>query len=186
METVQKAVDSYKHLYIFEVKNMRNSQMKAIRAEWKDKGRFFFGRLRVVAKALGTTQESAYRKGLETIATRLEGDIGLFFTNEDHDSVVDYFESKREMDYVRSGNVVSEEIVIKSGPLTVEGELMPHSINAQLQKVSKIWRIEEIAPDLLHCSSVCPAGWRKEYRPLTKITRSVKLARKSILIKPSS
>jgi mRNA turnover protein 4 len=46
---------------------MRNTYLKEIRHDFKD-SRFFFGKNRVMAKALGTTVESEYKEGLSAIA----------------------------------------------------------------------------------------------------------------------
>lgn len=46
---------------------MRNTYLKEIRHEFKD-SRFFFGKNRVMAKALGTTPEEEYKEGLSAIA----------------------------------------------------------------------------------------------------------------------
>lgn len=46
---------------------MRNSYLKEIRHDFKD-SRFFFGKNRVMAKALGTTVEEEYKEGLSAIA----------------------------------------------------------------------------------------------------------------------
>lgn len=46
---------------------MRNTYLKEIRHDFKD-SRFFFGKNRVMAKALGTTVEEEYKEGLSAIA----------------------------------------------------------------------------------------------------------------------
>lgn len=46
---------------------MRNTYLKEIRNDFKD-SRFFFGKNRVMAKALGTTPEEEYKDGLSGIA----------------------------------------------------------------------------------------------------------------------
>lgn len=46
---------------------MRNTYLKEIRHDFKD-SRFFYGKNRVMAKALGTTAEEEYKEGLSAIA----------------------------------------------------------------------------------------------------------------------
>jgi mRNA turnover protein 4 len=46
---------------------MRNTYLKEIRHDFKD-SRFFYGKNRVMAKALGTTPEEEYKEGLSAIA----------------------------------------------------------------------------------------------------------------------
>jgi len=78
-------VSAWKYLWLFEIGRMRNSHLKDIRAEWKGRvsrtryyypllnharstvyrtGRLFFGRVSVMALALGTTPESEFMPGL--------------------------------------------------------------------------------------------------------------------------
>ena len=47
-----------------------------------DADRFFFGKNRVMAKALGETQEQEYHNNLSTLAQKLTGNVGLLFSNE--------------------------------------------------------------------------------------------------------
>jgi mRNA turnover protein 4 len=46
---------------------MRNTHLKQVRSDFKD-SRFFYGKNRVMAKALGTTPETEYKDGLSGIA----------------------------------------------------------------------------------------------------------------------
>lgn len=48
---------------------MRNSHLKEVRNDWKDIGRMFFGRNKVMAIALGTSEENEERKGLSGLAS---------------------------------------------------------------------------------------------------------------------
>lgn len=52
---------------------MRNNFLKDIRNEWKT-SRFFFGKNKVMAKALGTTPEDEYKEGLKQLS-----DVCIFF-----------------------------------------------------------------------------------------------------------
>lgn len=46
---------------------MRNTYLKEIRHDFND-SRFFYGKNRVMAKALGTTPEEEYKEGISGIA----------------------------------------------------------------------------------------------------------------------
>ena len=65
---IRVSVDKFKYLWVFAVENMRNTFLKDIRATWREKGRFFFGKNKVMAKALGTNIEDEYRENLRLIA----------------------------------------------------------------------------------------------------------------------
>ena len=49
--------------------------------------RFFFGKNKVIAMALGKERESEYRDGLHMLSRRLQGNVGLLFTNESKEAV---------------------------------------------------------------------------------------------------
>ena len=61
-------VDLYDHVWIFSVGDMRNEGLKEVRSQWRTTGRFFFGKGKVMAKALGLTLESEYQEGLSLLA----------------------------------------------------------------------------------------------------------------------
>ena len=64
---LRNAIDNCTYIYLFAVDNMRNNVMKEVREEWKD-DRFFLGKNKVMAKALGATQEDEYRGNLRFLA----------------------------------------------------------------------------------------------------------------------
>ena len=77
-------------MYTFSVENMRNTYLKEIREDWKGKGRFFMGKNKVMAKALGSTPEDEHQSDLHRVASKITGSIGLFFTDAEPDHVQKY------------------------------------------------------------------------------------------------
>ena len=61
-------LDTYDHVWLFDLGDIRNDALKELRAQWRGTGRFFFGRGRVMAKALGETEETEHEPGLSKIA----------------------------------------------------------------------------------------------------------------------
>ncbi len=57
--------------------------------------------------------------------------MGLFFTNKDKTSVVEWFQGFQEKDHARSGFVATEEVVCKQGPLSQ----FTHTMEPQLRKL---------------------------------------------------
>lgn len=84
---VRSCVEQYNTIVLFAVDNMRNNKLKEIREEWKG-SRFFFGKNKIVALAMGKTPETEISEGLCKLTTRLEGQCGLFFTNESQKKVM--------------------------------------------------------------------------------------------------
>jgi mRNA turnover protein 4 len=132
---------------------MRNSKLKDIRTEWKH-SRFFFGKNKVMALALGRTKEEEYKENLHQISQRLKGSVGLLFTNQPKDYVIDWFQRYCEMDYARSGNAATTTIVLDAGPL----EDLSHSMEPQLRQLGLPTALKKGVITLLQDYQVCSEG----------------------------
>lgn len=98
--------------------------------------RLRFGRTGVLRKALGNSPEEEYRPGLHHIARvgtfcltlevarltkvvrwiqQVEGDVGLLFTNEPVQTVIDWAATYSSVDYARSGNVAPTTFEVPEG-----------------------------------------------------------------------
>lgn len=80
MEDVRNCVEKYARIFILSVHNMRNNKLKDLRLQWKD-SRFFFGKNKVIALALGKSPENEVANGLHKLSLALRGQCGLLFTN---------------------------------------------------------------------------------------------------------
>lgn len=79
VQDVQSQIDHYDHVWLFSVGDMRNEGLKEVRAQWRGTGRFYFGKGKVMAKALGETPESEYADGISQLAkvgTKLQRTLG--------------------------------------------------------------------------------------------------------------
>lgn len=85
---VRDCVDQYQHIFVFNVENMRNTYLKDVRNDLDDSryvsksarslprqliiltvlSRLFFGKTKVMAKALGLSREDEYRDGLHILS----------------------------------------------------------------------------------------------------------------------
>lgn len=65
--------------------------------------RFFFGKNKVMIKAIGTKEEDEYQLGLHQLAPLLSGNVGIFCTNSSLQQVQEYVESFIKQDYARGG-----------------------------------------------------------------------------------
>ena len=120
--------------------------LQDLRTKWGT-SRFFLGKNKVMQRALGLAEDSAYSENSHKISAYLKGpDRGLFFTNEDFDEVKSFFESfsvlvcwgvrfgsirfltnQNIQDYARSGFKASETVTIPAGKLTqFSHSLEPH------------------------------------------------------------
>ncbi|KAG0234692.1 mRNA turnover and ribosome assembly protein [Actinomortierella wolfii] len=156
-EQIRESVDNYKYIWIFSVANMRNNYLKNVRADWKH-SRFFFGRTKVMAKALGTTPEDEYQDGLSKFASQLVGDVGLLFTNSSPEEVKEYFANFRESDYARSGVVATQEYVVPAGPVYRGEDPFPHNMEPQLRLLGMPTILKNGIVTLTNDYRVCKEG----------------------------
>ncbi|XP_074656349.1 mRNA turnover protein 4 homolog [Tubulanus polymorphus] len=130
VQDIRNAVDNYPRIFVFSVHNMRNDKLKIVRTEWKH-SRFFFGKNKVMAVALGRGKEDEYRDNLHNLSKVLRGEKGLLFTNETKEKVLKYFDDYRVSDYARGGMEATQTIIIEAGPLNQ----FSHSMEIQLRQL---------------------------------------------------
>ena len=93
---------------------MRNNKLKSVRESWSH-SKFFLGKNKVMAKALGNTEEEEYNDQLHKVSLCLRNQCGLLFTNETKENVLEYFSNLAEPDFARTGGTATETIVLKVG-----------------------------------------------------------------------
>ena len=76
VDKLRSQLDQYEHVWLFSVGDMRNEGLKQVRAQWKDTGRFFFSKGKIMAKALGDSPELEYQEGLSGLAAVSENTEG--------------------------------------------------------------------------------------------------------------
>ncbi|XP_064651741.1 mRNA turnover protein 4 homolog [Lineus longissimus] len=127
---IRNAVDKYARIFIFSVENMRNDKLKLLRTEWLH-SRFFFGKNKVMAVALGRGIEDEYKDNLHRLSHNLQGEKGLLFTNKTKEEVLEFFDNHKLSDFARSGNQATQTVVIDEGPL----RQFSHSMEPQLRQL---------------------------------------------------
>ena len=65
---LQAEIDKYDYVWLFSVGDMRNEGLKEVRGQWRGTGRFYFGKGKVMAKALGLTPETEHADQLSQLA----------------------------------------------------------------------------------------------------------------------
>ncbi|PRP86492.1 mRNA turnover protein 4 [Planoprotostelium fungivorum] len=124
VEDIQKQLEKFEFAYIITPHNMRNTSIKDVRTQFPD-SRFFFGKNRIMQRALGTSAEDEYKEGLHKLSEHLTGDSGLFLTNDKDTKVLQFFKDFKQKDYARAGFIATETVVIPEGPLKFEHPMEP-------------------------------------------------------------
>ncbi|CEG71818.1 mRNA turnover 4 [Rhizopus azygosporus] len=154
---IQDCVDNFSYLYLFSVKDMRNTHLKQVRSDFKD-SRFFYGKNRVMAKALGTTPETEYKDGLSGIAKQLTNEVGLLFTNKGPQEVETYFNDFVQPDYARSGAVASQTVTLPDGPVKRGVDPMPHNMEPLIRSLGMPTALKNGIVTLLVPYTICNEG----------------------------
>ncbi|KAJ5367571.1 hypothetical protein N7541_001512 [Penicillium brevicompactum] len=139
---IRECIEEYDHLFVFAVDNMRNTYLKDVRTEFAD-SRVFFGKTKVMAKALGQTSESEAAPNVHKLTPLLTGAVGLLFTSRTPESVVEYFETFRPQDFARAGTEATRSFSLPNGLVTARGGEVPadqdepisHTIEPALRKL---------------------------------------------------
>lgn len=130
VEQIREALESFKYIYVISLHNLRNNRLKEVRATWKN-SRFFFGKNKVMAVALGRTQEDELRDGLHQLANSISGSCGLMFTNEKKEEVLNFLNTYKELDYARSGALATQQVELNKGPMPT----FSHAMADRLRKI---------------------------------------------------
>jgi mRNA turnover protein 4 len=106
--------------------------------------RIFFGKTKVMAKALGQTDSEAYQPNTHLLSKHLQGNVGLLFTNRDTESIISFFDSLSKTDYARAGTEAAREFSIPAGTvMSMGGEIaeeadvpLAHNLEPELRKLN--------------------------------------------------
>ncbi|KAF2489629.1 mRNA turnover protein-like protein 4 [Lophium mytilinum] len=138
---VREAADTYQYIFVFSVENMRNTYLKEVRSEFAD-SRLFFGKTKVMAKALGLTDSDEHLPNLHALTPYLAGNVGLLFTSRDPSTILSHFAAYTQTDYARAGIPATQTFTVpagtvysRGGELAVEDDVpLPHSLEVTVRK----------------------------------------------------
>lgn len=116
------------------------------------------GRNAVMRKALGTRSDTEYRKGARILAEHLEGDVALFFTNDEAEVVKNWFQCLCRLDYARPSTVAPATVLVPKGPVHIDGEPAPHAVDPQLRRLGMKTTIINGCSHLTEPHTVCSMG----------------------------
>ena len=139
--TVRAAAATSAHILLFSVANMRNTYLKDVRTHFAPDSRVFFGKTKVMAKALGTGEEDEAMPGLAKLGGMLGGSMGVLCTDRSVEGVVEWLQEFSEVDFARAGTVAGRRVVVPAGTVysrggeVAEEEDVPvaHSMEATLR-----------------------------------------------------
>jgi mRNA turnover protein 4 len=154
VEDIRSALDTHEHVYVFAVHNMRVEKMNRVRATFKDSSRFFMGKNKVMAVALGRSVEQEHKLGLARVAEHLVGNCALMCSNEPLDTVRAAFADFGESDFARAGFVASATVSYDAGPLPQ----FAHTMDQYLRKLGMPVMLKKGTITLDSPYTVCTVG----------------------------
>jgi mRNA turnover protein 4 len=162
---VQAALDTHAHIFVFGVENMRNTYLKDVRQEFAD-SRIFFGKTKVMAKALGSSPADEHAPGLSALAKYLTGSVGLLCTNRAPEEVLAFFEGFVQVDFARAGVPASRTFTVPAGVVHSRGGevapeddiALPHSLEVTVRKWGMPTRLDKGKIMLDQEYTVCHEG----------------------------
>ncbi|EST09933.1 Ribosomal protein L10/acidic P0 [Kalmanozyma brasiliensis GHG001] len=160
IDKVRDAAQEYPYVWILGHHSMRNNYLKEVRDLWKG-SKIFFGKLKVLALALGMTEEEEVRTGISGISQRLSGDVGLLFTESSPAEVIDWFKDYQREDFARGGSKATETIELPEGPVMARSnppDTLPHPVEPQLRQLGMPTELKRGIPTLLQSYTVCKEG----------------------------
>lgn len=162
MDVVREAAQAHPTAVLFGCRNMRATHLHEVRSLWKHNGsHIFYGKNRVVARALGSTAEEEVRPGLSELVAKLNGDVGILFTDSSKEEVLDWCKDYEREDFARSGHTAMQDVLLPAGPVQMAldpPETLPAPLEPQLRKLGMPTELKRGVPTLLQPYQVSTTG----------------------------
>ncbi|XP_065194237.1 mRNA turnover protein 4 homolog [Sycon ciliatum] len=153
-DEIKTCADDYAYAFVFSVENMRNNILKELRSNWKQHSRFFFGKNKVMASAMGKSPSDEHQPELHRLARKLRGNVGLLFTNKERDEVVSFFQTFSGRSEAKPGFVATETVELCEGPL----DQFSHSMEPQFRQLGLPTALKKGVITLLSEYTICKKG----------------------------
>ncbi|KAI1099164.1 ribosomal protein L10 [Jackrogersella minutella] len=151
-ENIRGCIPEYQYCFVFSVENMRNTYLKGVRQQLHD-SRIFFGKTKLMARALGHSPEDSYADNIFHLTPYLRGTVGLLFTNRRLSDLLPYFESlsRDKVDFARAGAVAPRGFVVPYGVVHATGGEVPadydvpigHTLEPELRRLGVPVRMDK-------------------------------------------
>ncbi|KAI2469024.1 ribosomal protein L10 [Annulohypoxylon bovei var. microspora] len=151
-ENIRKCIPEYQHCFVFSVDNMRNTYLKGVRQELTD-SRLFFGKTKLMARALGHSPEDSYADNIFRLTPFLRGTVGLIFTNRTPAQLLAFLDtlSQDKVDFARAGAAAPRGFVIPCGTVYATAGEVPaehdvplgHTLEPELRRLGVPVRMDK-------------------------------------------
>lgn len=126
----------------------------------------FFGKTKIMAKALGTTPETSHLEATHKLSKYLTGNVGLLLTNRAPSEIIEHFSTFSTTDYARAGTTAPRDFTIPAGVVYSRGGeidesedvVLSHSIEPELRRLGLPTSLTKGKISLQNPYEVCKEG----------------------------
>lgn len=142
-DEVRSALESFRYVWVLHLDDVRTPVLQDIRNNWQG-SKLIMGKRKVLMKALGSTREEEYKENLSGLNKHCSGVTGLLFTDEERNTVEEYFKSYIKSDYSRPNSKapltfqIPAGVIYSRGGQDLEDVPMVHSLEPILRNKYKI------------------------------------------------
>ncbi|KEP59893.1 UNVERIFIED_CONTAM: mRNA turnover 4 (MRT4) family protein [Hammondia hammondi] len=156
MDTVRSVCEeANQHVYLVEFVNQRNSLLKLVRDLIKP-GRVFYGKNKVIQRALGTTPTSECLPNIHKLSKKLTGHRALLVCEHSADKLQTLLSKVQAKEFARAGFVATESIQLKEGFDALAQ--FPHSLEQRFRSLGLPTLLKDGKILLLGDYTVCTKG----------------------------
>lgn len=122
------------YIYIIDVKNYSNSNLKEMIEYFKPNGKMFYGKNKLMKLAFVTKQGKEIKPNFNKISELLIGNRILLCTTDGPLKVLKFLNTFRPQEYIKPGNISPSTVILKSGtvlnvPTSMQKDLQEKKLN---------------------------------------------------------
>lgn len=99
----------HERVYLFEFENLTTAPFKETFAQLEN-SRFCLGKKKVVKLAFGNSEADEPHRNSHLLSQNLKGQVGLLFTNQKHQDVLEFFRNIKISQFANPGQVALASI----------------------------------------------------------------------------
>lgn len=140
------------YIYVIDVKNYSNSNLKEMIEYFKPNGKLFYGKNKLMKKALVTKEGNELKQNFNQIYDLLTGNRILLCTDDSPLKVLKFLNTFRPEEYIKAGNISSKTIILKAGtvlnvPTSMQKDLQEKKLNFDIVDQKIVIREDRIVAE---------------------------------------
>lgn len=145
LNKVKKLLNEFKYFFILRLDGIKTNTLQELRKTWSE-SRIVIGKKKLLKMAIIFDKEKDYLKNVSKLEHLFGLLLGIFFTNDDVESVISYFSNFNKLEYAKPNSVSRTDFTIpkgivysRGGQIPIENDLpLSHSLEPFLRNELKI------------------------------------------------